>query len=157
MNFIQILSSQSWVERLGWTLVYFLWQGLLIAILYTAARQGMARMSSANSRYLLACAALAAMLAAPLFTWGLMDPSGASPDDAYRIRSTPPAAPTTGVTITTLPTSVRHQSVGRKAGTFPVLGSHCLVCWRGGVLVAACGGLDGCRADAVDNGSKCTA
>ena len=27
MNPIQILSSQPWVERLGWTLVHFLWQG----------------------------------------------------------------------------------------------------------------------------------
>ena len=31
MNAMQILSSQPWVERLGWTLVHFLWQGLSIA------------------------------------------------------------------------------------------------------------------------------
>ena len=36
MNTIQILSSQPWVERLGWTLVHFLWQGLAIAALYAA-------------------------------------------------------------------------------------------------------------------------
>ena len=29
MNAIQILSSQPWVERLGWTLVHFLWQGIV--------------------------------------------------------------------------------------------------------------------------------
>ena len=34
MNAMQILSSQPWVERLGWTLVHFLWQGLSIAVLY---------------------------------------------------------------------------------------------------------------------------
>jgi len=33
VNLIHVLSSQPWVERLGWTLVHFLWQGLLIALL----------------------------------------------------------------------------------------------------------------------------
>ena len=70
MNAVQMLSSQPWVERLGWTLVHFLWQGLSIAVLYAAARRGMARRASPNARYLLACAALAAMLAAPLVDLG---------------------------------------------------------------------------------------
>jgi hypothetical protein len=26
MNLIHVLSSQPWVERLGWTLVHFLWR-----------------------------------------------------------------------------------------------------------------------------------
>ena len=59
MNAIQILSSQPWVERLGWTLVHFLWQGSLIAALYAGARKAVNRISSPNTRYLLACAALA--------------------------------------------------------------------------------------------------
>ena len=33
MNAMQMLSSEAWVERLGWTLVHFLWQGLAIATL----------------------------------------------------------------------------------------------------------------------------
>ena len=90
MNAMQMLSSEPWVERLGWTLVHFLWQGLSIAVLYAAARRIMARRSSPNGRYLLACAALAAMMAAPLVTWGLMRPSDASPDAAYRIRKYSP-------------------------------------------------------------------
>lgn len=109
MNLIHVLSSQQWVERLGWTLVHFLWQGLSIAALYAAARRGIAGKATPNVRYLLACAALAAMMAAPLATWGLMRPSDANPDAAYRIRSTPPAASTTGIatTTTTLPASIR--------------------------------------------------
>ena len=108
MNAMQILSSQPWVESLGWTLVHFLWQGLSIAVLYAAARRGLARTSSPNVRYLLACAALAAMMAAPLVTWGLMRPGDASPEASYRIRSTPPSASISGiVTTTTLPASVR--------------------------------------------------
>src|SRR5713226_3968719 len=98
---MQILSSQPWVERLGWTLVHFLWQGLSIAVLYAAARRGVARTSSPNARYLLACAALAAMMAAPLVTWGVMRPSDASPDVAYRVQSTPAATSTTGIANTT--------------------------------------------------------
>lgn len=107
MNAMQMLSSEAWVERLGWTLVHFLWQGLSIALLYAAARRIMARRSSSNGRYLLACAALAAMMAAPLATWRLMQQPDASPGAAYHIRSIPPAPSTTGVAAATLPDSVR--------------------------------------------------
>ena len=95
MNAIQILSSQPWVERLGWTLVHFLWQGSLIAALYAGARKAAKRISSPNTRYLLACAALASMMAAPLVTWNLTAPSDAIADSAYRIRNAPPAPSTT--------------------------------------------------------------
>ncbi|HXA65269.1 MAG TPA: M56 family metallopeptidase, partial [Bryobacteraceae bacterium] len=108
MNVIHVLSSQPWVERLGWTLVHFLWQGLSIVVLYAAARRGVARTWSSNARYLLACAALASMLAAPIVTWAVMGPSSANTQAAYRIRSTPPAPYTTGdATATTLPAYVR--------------------------------------------------
>ena len=91
MNVMQILSSEAWVERLGWTLVHFFWQGLAIAVLYAAARRGVARTSSANARYLLACAALAVMMAAPLLTWGLLQKPDATA--AVAGRSTPPRHP----------------------------------------------------------------
>ncbi len=45
MNALQILSLHPWVERLGWTLIHFLWQGLMIAVLYEAARRVMPRTS----------------------------------------------------------------------------------------------------------------
>src|ERR1017187_7806311 len=109
MNAMQILSSGAWVERLGWTLLHFLWQGLAIGVLYGSARRAVARTWSPNARYLLACAALAAMMAAPLVTWGVIRPSDPGPDAAYRIQSTPPAPSTAGIatTVTTLPASVR--------------------------------------------------
>src|ERR1017187_7456407 len=115
MNAMQILSSGAWVERLGWTLLHFLWQGLAIGVLYGSARRAVARTWSPKARYLLACAALAAMMAAPLVTWGVMRPSDAGPDTAYRVRTTPPAAPTTGIATTattTLPASVRAAASG---------------------------------------------
>jgi hypothetical protein len=46
MSAVQVFSSLPRVERLGWTLVHFLWQGLSIAVLYAAARLGMTRTSS---------------------------------------------------------------------------------------------------------------
>jgi len=66
----QILVLQPWVERLGWTLVHFLWQGVVIAALYAGART-----RSAQVRYVLACAALATMMAAPVVTFSLTSTS----------------------------------------------------------------------------------
>ena len=57
MNAIQILATQPWVERLGLTLLHFLWQGLVIVTIYAAVRMWAARTIGPNGRYLLACAA----------------------------------------------------------------------------------------------------
>lgn len=134
MNAMQMLSSQPWVERLGWTLLHFLWQGLAIAVLYAAARRGVARASSPHVRYLLACAALAAMMAAPLVTGGLMRPSAASPDAAYRIRSAPPAASATGIAAATatLPASVRAAVSGVQPAQFLL---WVVMVWLAGAVV----------------------
>ena len=54
-----------WTHVIGWTLIHFFWQGALLAI----AAQGTLRSCrnrSANTRYAIACVALAAMLAAPI-------------------------------------------------------------------------------------------
>ena len=63
--------SQSCIDRLGSTLLHFLWQGLMIAVVYAAARRGATR---PVTRYFLGCAALATMAAAPLITWLLLAP-----------------------------------------------------------------------------------
>src|SRR5438132_7321799 len=75
MNAIPLLASQPWVERLGWTLVHFLWQGLLIAVLYAVARRWILSSASPNARYVLGCCALAVMMAVPPVTLSLMHPS----------------------------------------------------------------------------------
>ena len=99
MNLVQVIASQPWVERLGWTLIHFLWEGLAIAFLYGTGRRGMARWSSPQARYMLACAALSAMMAAPLVTWRLERSLDAGPDVAYRIRNNPPSAVIDSTTI----------------------------------------------------------
>jgi uncharacterized protein (TIGR03435 family) len=132
MDAIQGLASQPWIERLGWTLVHFLWQGVSIAALYAPARR-MARTSSANTRYLLACAALTAIMAAPIVTWGLMWPPDASPDAAYRIQGTLPAASTTGIATTlTLPPSVRTTVSGVEPAQFLL---WVVMVWLAGAMV----------------------
>jgi uncharacterized protein (TIGR03435 family) len=68
MRMILLLSTQPLVGRLGWVLVNFLWQGASIACLYAIARALFFRPESAGIRYTLSCAALAAMVAAPVVT-----------------------------------------------------------------------------------------
>jgi beta-lactamase regulating signal transducer with metallopeptidase domain len=75
---IGAIVSQPWVQRLGWTLVHFLWQGTAIAILYAALRELLGRSLSAHGRYVLACLALAAMAVAPPLTFLLIPNAGAS-------------------------------------------------------------------------------
>jgi uncharacterized protein (TIGR03435 family) len=76
MNAIQILihslAAQPWVERMGMTLLHFLWQGAIIVAMYAAARRWGARTLGPNGRYFLACAALTAMAIAPMVTWILL-------------------------------------------------------------------------------------
>jgi beta-lactamase regulating signal transducer with metallopeptidase domain/HEAT repeat protein len=56
------------VQRLGWTLVHFLWQGAVIAGLFALAHIGQAKRSS-NARYWIGCLGLLLMMAAPIFTY----------------------------------------------------------------------------------------
>ena len=71
MNTIPFLAAQPWVDRLGSTLLHFLWQGAIIAAVYAVARRLTAR-SSPNVRYVLACMALALMVASVGLTWVLL-------------------------------------------------------------------------------------
>jgi hypothetical protein len=70
------LLNQPWTERLGWTLLHFLWQGILVAALYALARALAGGRISARGRYAIACAALLAMFAAPAVTYWWLGSSG---------------------------------------------------------------------------------
>jgi beta-lactamase regulating signal transducer with metallopeptidase domain len=56
-----------WVQIAGWVLVHFLWQGSVVAIV-AATGLRFCRRRSSSVRYIVACLALGAMLAAPLLT-----------------------------------------------------------------------------------------
>ena len=70
------LLNQPWTERLGWTLLHFLWQGALVAALYALARALAGGRISARGRYAIACASLLAMTAAPALTYWWLGNSG---------------------------------------------------------------------------------
>jgi beta-lactamase regulating signal transducer with metallopeptidase domain/protocatechuate 3,4-dioxygenase beta subunit len=74
-----------WVERLGWTLVHFLWQGTVVAALYTAARLAGARLLTAPARYALACLALAVMAALPVATYVAAAEPGPVPEALWPV------------------------------------------------------------------------
>lgn len=56
------------VERLGWTLIHFVWQGTIVAVIVAAALR-VFRKASAKTRYAGLCAALLAVAAAPVVTF----------------------------------------------------------------------------------------
>ena len=55
------------VEKLGWALLHFVWQGAVVAVLFGIVLLLMRR-ASANSRYLVACGGLVVMAALPAVT-----------------------------------------------------------------------------------------
>ena len=74
------------VTVVGWTLIHFVWQGSLVALVVAGLLQGLAR---PQARYLVACAGLALMLAAPIATLGW-----AASGDARRMPTVTEAEPT---------------------------------------------------------------
>jgi len=70
------LLNQPWTERLGWTLLHFLWQGILMAAIYALARAWAGPRISARGRYAIACASLLTMTLAPAVTYWWLGNSG---------------------------------------------------------------------------------
>ena len=66
-----------WVQIAGWVLLHFLWQGSILAVLAAAALR-FCRLGSSTARYLAACIALGAMLAAPIVTAFALASNGAA-------------------------------------------------------------------------------
>jgi GWxTD domain-containing protein len=71
--------QNTWVQNLGWTLLHFLWQGTAIALVYAAVRFVAAGRLSPQGRYILACAALSAMTAAPPLTLVMLSSGAGAP------------------------------------------------------------------------------
>ena len=87
MNAIETLLDKPIFQALGWTLIHFIWQGALIAILYVSVSV-LLRRFTANVRYAAACTAMLLMLVAPAAT---MLAISSGPDNA-------PAGPQTAET-----------------------------------------------------------
>ncbi|UCD48681.1 MAG: M48 family metalloprotease [Phycisphaerales bacterium] len=74
MATLENLLSPALVERLGWTLIHFVWQAAAVALLLTLLFRTLHR-RSANVRYLVACLALVLIAALPLVTMALVEVS----------------------------------------------------------------------------------
>ena len=68
MNTLLAFVSETALQALGWTLVHFLWQGIVVFLLLGSAMQ-MMRLQSPHARYLTSCVALLLMLLLPLATF----------------------------------------------------------------------------------------
>jgi beta-lactamase regulating signal transducer with metallopeptidase domain len=74
MHAIEALLNRPELERLGWVLLHFVWQGIIAAGLLATALFALRR-ASANARYFAACATLIAMAACLPATWLVMLPA----------------------------------------------------------------------------------
>jgi beta-lactamase regulating signal transducer with metallopeptidase domain/uncharacterized protein involved in exopolysaccharide biosynthesis len=66
------LSGPLFVQRLGWVLLHFVWQGVVIAAVWAMLR-ALLRAHDARRRYAVACVLLGFMAIAPLLTFGLLE------------------------------------------------------------------------------------
>ncbi len=100
MTPIESLLSQPFVQRLGWALVHFVWQGALVglgcAVVLFALRHG-----RPGQRYAVGCVALLAMAILPVATVLMVDESawsGGKAPSSIESRQTGPATPAFGAT-----------------------------------------------------------
>jgi beta-lactamase regulating signal transducer with metallopeptidase domain/uncharacterized protein involved in exopolysaccharide biosynthesis len=65
------------VQRIGWVLLHFVWQGTLIAGIWVILRS-LLRASDARIRYAVACLLLGLMVMSPMITFGMLDAAAAA-------------------------------------------------------------------------------
>ena len=67
METLHNIISQEIIQRIGWTLVHFVWQGSATALILAIVLR-LLHKSSANLRYIIACIALALIVLMPAIT-----------------------------------------------------------------------------------------
>ena len=132
----------NWIDVAGWTLLQFLWQGAAIALGAGIVLRYLRR-ASAQSRYVVACSALALMLASPVMTAIALTtaPRTALTDSIRLVRSTegtvtglvmsPPASPGAGA----IPEAAQTQFTLPIAFNSQTLLSTIVTLWLAGVCI----------------------
>jgi beta-lactamase regulating signal transducer with metallopeptidase domain len=130
------------IECLGWTLVNFVWQGAVVALLLAIALR-MLRRAPANLRYLAGCVALALMVLAPLVT-SYCVAKRAEPAPAVSAEQAPvvvaptvvtaPAPHGTKLVVAAKPVHVQEELNRRLNSVLPWL----VTGWFAGVLALSC-------------------
>ena len=97
MNPIDVLLSEPFGQTLGWTLLHFVWQGALVALLLALALH-LLRRHTAQTRYAVACGALLLLLALPVVTLGVLMPETSASSVVQEALSMKPATTVLGDT-----------------------------------------------------------
>jgi TonB family protein len=113
----------------GWTLLHFLWQGALVAIILACILALLSR-RSAHARYLAACAALILMAVLPLITFARIVASEHSAANTFPI-SIPLSISVTGHGIATPPESLLYRIAVALDRSMPTV----LAVWLTGVVL----------------------
>ena len=74
--------EQPLIHAVGWSLLHFLWEGAIVALLLASALRLLSNRSS-QLRYMAACCALVLMAASPLVTFGLLAVNSSAADQAF--------------------------------------------------------------------------
>lgn len=93
-----------WIQALGWTLVHFLWQGMVVGLAYAAVRALLPK-THCHARYAAGLAALALLALWPLATFVALRPRGLAADVVGGVVAGAPtvgAAATSGYDLATL-------------------------------------------------------
>lgn len=99
MNALTDLLRHPEARALGWTLLHFLWQGALLAVVFALARAAL-RHRGAGARYLAGCGVLLGMAVAVLATWTQV-PRGDGPTaPGLRLPAVPSLLPPRPWTVT---------------------------------------------------------
>ena len=98
MLWLENLLSQATLERLGWTLVHFLWQAAVVAMLLAVFLR-LLRKSSANLRYLAACSALLLMVVLPVATMQFIEVPGPAAEAGPLPTASSAIAPPTAIGV----------------------------------------------------------
>jgi beta-lactamase regulating signal transducer with metallopeptidase domain len=110
MTRIQSLLSHPFFQTLGWTLLHFIWQGALVAIL-SAGLNVLLRRYSANIRYAAACSAMLLMLILPLSTFYIISISSTGEAAGQQAQ----ANASTAVSTLRNTSSLQHQQINSPA------------------------------------------
>jgi GWxTD domain-containing protein len=97
--------EQPLIHAVGWSLLHFLWEGAVVALLLTSAL-GLLSNRSSQLRYKAACCALVLMAASPLVTFGLLVVNSSTADQAFAyaiVQSNQLLIPLTGLSEPTMP------------------------------------------------------
>jgi len=109
---IEKILSQEIVQKLGWSLIHFIWQAIAVAVL-AAILLRILRRFSANLRYAIACLALGLMVLMPVCTMKYVHVLKSAPTSVETIPATfvMPSEPIREISAAEITTSIEEKTI----------------------------------------------